>query len=302
MTTRVRHARLGIGATAAPASNVVAVQPTPAPATVQETRAALLTRSRRDFAPVNKLFVQKPLGHVPRHGMLSTFVTGRDLRGLHALLLLLGVISSGDSDDGWSTTLPISVWARAFGTVRTATGQSATTAVSKMLARLEERHLIERTRHGRARKIRLTLLREDGSGEPYTRPGAGNADRFLQLPHSFWLQGWDERLDLPATAMLLVALHEKPGFELPTEKVPEWYGWSADTAERGLKTLIDLGVLAKNTLTKTAPLSPTGLTIVNQYTVLAPFAPTAKRKRRPTTVSPRRQRRSTSRTHRPRST
>jgi hypothetical protein len=37
--------------------------------------------------------------------------------------------------------------------------------------------------------------------------------------------------------MLLVALHEKNNLELPAERVPEWYGWSADTSERGLATL-----------------------------------------------------------------
>lgn len=243
------------------------------PATVQDTRAALLKRSKRGFAPVNKVFVQAPAGSESRHGMLATFVTGRDLRGLHAMLLLLGIISSGSGDDGWSTTLPIKVWARALGTTLTTTGQSATTAVSKTLTRLEDRKLITRTRRGRERNIRVTLLREDGSGDPYTRPAAGNRDRFLQLPHTFWLDGWHDRLDLPATAMLLVALHEKPGFELPTEKIPEWYGWSADTAERGLKTLISLGVLTKMERVKKAPLSPSGLTSVNQYTLQPPFAP-----------------------------
>jgi len=243
------------------------------PATVQDTRVALLERSKRQFAPVNKVFVQAPAGNESRHGMLATFVTGRDLRGLQAMLLLLGIISSGAGEDGWSTTLPIKVWARAFGTTLTATGQSATTAVSKTLTRLEDRKLIERTRRGRERNIRVTLLREDGSGSPYTRPAAGNRDRFLQLPHTFWLNGWHDRLDLPATAMLLVALHEKSGFELPTEKVPEWYGWSADTTERGLRTLIELGVLTKTERVKKAPLSPTGLTRVNQYTLQHPFIP-----------------------------
>lgn len=241
-------------------------------ATEDETRAALLDRSRRDFAPVNKLFVQAAPGSTSRHGPLSTFVHNRDLRGLHAYLLLLGVISSGDSKDGWSTTLPIGVWARAFGTTRDATPASAATAVSKVLTRLENRKLIQRQRHGRERKIRITLLREDGTGQPYTRPGKGNPDRFLRLSHAFWRDGWHERLDLPATAMLLVALHEKNAFELPTERVPDWYGWSADTAERGLATLEQLGLLTHTTRLKKAPLSPTGLTKVNRYLLHEPFA------------------------------
>jgi hypothetical protein len=241
------------------------------PATEDETRTALLDRSKRDFAPVNKLFVQAAPGSASRPGPLATFVHNRDLRGLHAYLLLLGITSNGDSPDGWSTTLPIGVWARAFGTTRDATQASATSAVSKVLARLEQRKLIDRQRHGRERKIRITLLREDGSGQPYTRPGKGNPDRFLRLPHAFWREGWHDRLDLPATAMLLVALHEKNNFELPAERVPEWYGWSADTAERGLTTLEQLGLLTHITRLKKAPLSPTGLTRVNRYLLHDPF-------------------------------
>jgi hypothetical protein len=241
------------------------------PATEDETRAVLLDRSKRDFAPVNKLFVQAAPGSASRHGPLATFVHNRDLRGLQAYLLLLGIISSGDSPDGWSTTLPIGVWARAFGTTRDATPGSAASAVSKVLTRLEQRNLITRERHGRERKIRVTLLREDGTGQPYTRPGKGNKDLFFRLPHVFWREGWHKRLDLPATAMLLVALHEKNNFELPTERVPEWYGWSADTAERGLAALERHRLLTRTTRLKKAPLSPTGLTKVNRYLLRGPF-------------------------------
>lgn len=243
-----------------------------AAATEDETRAALLARSRREFTPINKLFVQAAPGSPSRPGPLSTFVRNRDLRGLRAYLLVLGITSSGDSQDGWSTTLPIGVWARAFGTTRDATPASAATAVSKLLTRLEQRHLIARERRGRERKIRVTLLREDSSGHAYTRPGKGNTDRFLRLPHGFWRDGWYERLDLPATAMLLVALHEKYNFELPAERVPDWYGWSADTAERGLATLEQLGLLTHTTRLKKAPLSPTGLTKVNRYLLREPFS------------------------------
>lgn len=249
------------------------------PATEVETRAALLERSGRDFTPINKLFVQQPRGSSSRPGPLSTFVRNRDLRGLRAELLLIGINSSGDSEEGWSATLPIPVWARAFDTTIHAAEASAATAVSKVLTRLEARNLIRRERRGRERQIRVTLLREDGSGEPYTRPGKGNADRFLRLPHAFWLDGWYKELDLPATAMLLVALHEKPTFQLPTENAPKWYGWSADTAERGFARLEELDLLTKTTRLKKAPLSPTGLTQVNEYTLIGPF----KRSIAPTT-------------------
>jgi len=115
-------------------------------ATEDETRAALLAKSKRDFTPVLKLFVQAAPKSPSRHGPLATFVRNRDLRGLRAHLLMLGITSSGDGHDGWSTTLPIPVWARAFDTTRDATAASAATGVSKVLTRLEERRLTVRAR------------------------------------------------------------------------------------------------------------------------------------------------------------
>lgn len=56
----------------------------------EETRAALLTKSKRTFTPVNKLFVQAPPKSPSRHGPLAQFVRNRDLRGLRAELLAVG--------------------------------------------------------------------------------------------------------------------------------------------------------------------------------------------------------------------
>ncbi|MGL4177125.1 MAG: hypothetical protein ACRCSN_13720 [Dermatophilaceae bacterium] len=220
-----------------------------------------------------KAFVQNPERKLtPYAGPLSVFVKHGDLRGLRAFLFLHAIISSGDGDNGWSATLPLSVWARVFDTTKSADHRSAATAATKVLTRLEGRQLIRRERVGRARKITVTLLRPDGTGAAYTRPGKGNDDPFLKLDNVFWTDGWYEQLDLPATAMLLVALREKPGFELPTERVPEWYGWSADTAERGLKKLHDLGLVEVDKRLKKAPLAPTGATLSNVYTLVGPFA------------------------------
>jgi hypothetical protein len=254
-----------------------------APATEDETRLFLLTRSKRTNAPVPKCFIQNPDRRLTdRSGPLAEFVRNGDLRGLRALLFLHAIISSGEGDNGWSTTLPLSVWARVFDTTKNASGRSSSTSATKILTRLVERHLVDRTRSGRARNITVTLLRPDGSGDPYTRPD-GKVDKFIKLSNKFWTEGWHEKLDMGATAMLLVALHEKPDFELPTEHVPTWYGWSADTAERGLKTLREEGLLVVHKRTKKAPLSPTGATEVNIYTLVGTFAhePAAKKKASP---------------------
>lgn len=216
--------------------------------------------------------MQQPPTADQRPSLLADFVRRRDQRALNTYLLILAVNSSGDNSDGWSTTEYAATWARACGMTSAAELKSATSAFSKTLRRLRERKLITSQKVGRSRKVQVGLLREDGSGDPYSRPGKdGQAragkDTYLKLPNSYWLQRWNERLSLPGLAMLLVALHAKDSFELPTERVPEWYGWSADTAERGFAELIRLRVLTKATRLAKAPLSPTGLTAVNTYTL-----------------------------------
>jgi hypothetical protein len=247
------------------------------PANELETRAALLKNSGRSFVPVRKTFVQapRPVAANPslRAGPLSDFVTRRDRRGLDAYLIILAATSFGGEDgDDWTTTHPIMVWARAFGTTISAERSSAANAVSKILRRLEERRLIERSRSGRERKIKVGLLREDGSGEPYTRPlGKVATERYLRLSHAYWLDSWCDRLTLPGLAMLLIALHEKEGFSLPTEHMPQWYGWSADTAERGFAELEKHKLLYKVQRRRKEPLSTSGYGLVNRYYLLPPF-------------------------------
>ncbi|MFV0460700.1 MAG: hypothetical protein ACK5MT_18230 [Actinomycetales bacterium] len=244
------------------------------PATAAATRAYLIERSGRSFAPIPKAFIQNPdpKAKPDRRAPLADFVRRGDKRGLLALLMLHTIISSGDHDDGWSSTLHLKVWARVLDTVATAAGTSATSAATKILSRLVERHLIERRRTGRERKVTVTLLSADGTGQPYTRPtGATQADRFIRLNHQFWTDGWAQTLTLPAIAMLMVALHEKPGFTLPTEHMPSWYGWSPDTAERGLRELEAQGLVHIGKESYTDPLSPSGVSSRNVYTVRAPF-------------------------------
>lgn len=246
---------------------------------VKETRDALLRRARRDAVPLRRVFVQTPraLAADPQNlaGPLATFVRRRDERGLKAYLLIVAATSSGDAEEGWSTTHPLPVWSRAFATTEhVSSPAAASTATSKILKRLEDRQLISRSRRGR--RGRITLLREDGSGEAYERPkGNDLQERFFNLPHAFWLDGWCDELSLPAVTMLLVALSEtgkkKSHFELPTEKMQAWYGWSADTAERGFHELRKHGLLPRERRQRPEPLSPTGTSMVNRYYPAPPF-------------------------------
>ncbi|XVV12654.1 hypothetical protein ACQP2X_49090 [Actinoplanes sp. CA-131856] len=173
---------------------------------------------------------------------------------------------------GWIYTLDSRVWARAFGTTEHATDGSAVTAVVRILDRLQKRRLITWKRvRPRSPDITVTLLKEDGSGDPYTRPGRSNTDAFINLPFGFWYDEWDQKLSLPATAMLLVLSAEYRSTALPSGRVHDWYGWSADTAERGFDDLATCGLLSIQKTARTAPNSPTGWTVENRYALQQPF-------------------------------
>ncbi|MEV5605691.1 hypothetical protein AB0L33_30060 [Streptomyces sp. NPDC052299] len=250
-------------------------------ATGRDTRAQVLERSIRSNVPLRKVFVQAPKGAASRHGPLKDFVTGRDLRGLKAYLMIVAACSNGVS--GWSTRHDSAVWARLMDIQATATDQSARTGAWRALRRLEVRNLIKCSRAGAM--ITVTLLREDGSGRAYDRPdGKTEEDRFLQIPTTFWTKGYDESLDLPALALLLVIAREKAWSAFPAEKAPEWYGWSADTHERGLKKLLDLGLVERIKVFKKAPLTPAGVTVTYLYQRTAIARPRKARKAAPATT------------------
>ncbi|MFI5534538.1 hypothetical protein ACIA8O_38985 [Kitasatospora sp. NPDC051853] len=247
-------------------------------ATPAETREALLERAKRDFAPIRRAFVQKKRGEADRSGPLAEFVTNGDLRGLRAYLVIIAA-TSAETAEGWSTSHSGGVWARAFGTTENATPASARTAVTKVFQRLRERNLITYERVAGSWDIQVTLLREDGSGQPYTRPGNQNRDAYLKIPFELWRTGLFDELSLPALAMLLTASCEPAFFELPTERMKEWYGWSPDTAERGFRELAKTGVIQVYKTYITAPLSPTGTAEVNRYMLLDPFIARPVRKK-----------------------
>lgn len=249
----------------------------PPTVTGHDARVELLNRNIRAAVPVRKVFVQRPPGETPREGPLATFVTNGDLRGLRAFLTIVG--ASGASDEkrgGWVTELDSLVWGRLFDAEEAATPQAARTAAWRTMGRLENRKLIERTREPGARMIAVTLLREDGSRRPYTRPKGETADdRFLRLPVRFWKDGYDSKITLPGLAMLLVLAAEKPWSSYPPDRMQEWYGWSADTTQRGLKNLLDLKLAERRESYKKAPLAPLGSTLIYQYRLVSWMRPKA---------------------------
>lgn len=222
----------------------------------------------REATPIRIDFAQRRAGSAKVPGPLANFVSSGDLRGLRLYLLAL---VRATRKEPWNVRFPSAVWARALG-IDLPTTKTAASSISKAWLRIEQRGLIARSRSGRMTEI--TLLCEDGQGGAYERPRRG----FFKLPTAFWLSGppsrdarWFELLDLPATAMLLVASTLQPGFTFPVERTPERYGFSADTAQRGLASLNNAGILKTEKSYRKEPLAPHGFTHDYRHTLLMPF-------------------------------
>ena len=240
-----------------------APQAAPPIVTSQDTILAFLERSKRDAVPLRRTFVQQGRPKSPEPGPLASFVRAHDARALDLYLLGLAVASKEPHD----VSEYAAVWARAMDLGPSA---SANTAVSKAWRRIEQRKLVHRHRDGR--RSCVTFLKEDGSGEDYLHPGT-NRELYFQLHFAYWRDEWHRRLSLPAKAMLLIALERPDGFDLPAERVPEWYGLSADTAQHGLAELREQGLVTIDIDWKKAALSPLGYAEERLHTLAPPFGP-----------------------------
>jgi hypothetical protein len=247
-----------------------------------ETIAAILAGSKRigEAVPVRATFVQQGRRGARTRGPLAAFVAGRDEVALDLYLLVLTAASAPPHD----VVRPAEVWLRSLG--RDPRSKSSASVLSRAWTRLEERRLISRTRQGRV--LRIELLCEDATGEPYTYPTGHGTDVYFKLPFAYWTENLQNRLTLRGKAMFLIALSLTDGFALPYERVPGWYGVSADTAQRGLRELQDLGLVEVRAGYKPAPLTAQGWTEERRYTLDARLRPAATRRRRaqgPTTAT-----------------
>jgi hypothetical protein len=197
-------------------------------------------------------------------GPLASIVRERRRRALDLYLLVHALASSSP----WDTTLAAPVWARLLGLE----GSAAASTISKQWTWLEGQRLVKTSRSRRMRQV--VLLREDGSGRPYTHPGlpAGSAEGdYFHLPYSYWRGRFQDRFDLPTKAVLLIALSLQDDFIFPLEHASRWYGISRTTLQAGLRTLRTLGFLDMRVRYREAPLTPTGYTVERHYSLKEPF-------------------------------
>jgi len=102
-----------------------------------------------------------------------------------------------------------------------------------------------------ARSAEVSLLDESGNGSAFVRP-TQPGQHYFTLPHAYWLNRYDQRLDLPGKAALLISRSLKPDtFTLPLETASEWYGISKSTLRRGADQLVREGLA--NYLTQVVP-------------------------------------------------
>ncbi|MET7695123.1 hypothetical protein ABZT06_45740 [Streptomyces sp. NPDC005483] len=144
--------------------------------------------------------------------------------------------------------------------------------ISDAQAWLEEHRFIEVRRTGRLNLV--TVLDENGRGEPWVAPGAAAkkeketsdpADlgvllhRYIQIPKTFWTCGHIAVLSGAAVAMFLALLCENGGLG---EDLPLWFSpreaegrfaLSEDTRSKGLRELADAGLVT----TKRRPVNET---------------------------------------------
>ena len=195
--------------------------------------------------------------------------------------LFFHAIASGEQEDGFDVRLPASTWARANGGyIDPETGKvddAALHAVSRNWKLLCELKLIKTERAGG--RVKAFLLADDGSGEPYQHVGAGKQGKkldgpgYLKLPYEYWYGGWHKELSLAGKVMLLIALYQGDGFPLSYEQAPRYYGVSSASAQRGLRELVDAGLLHREQHRRPETESPYGFADVYYYELLPPFGP-----------------------------
>lgn len=237
----------------------------PDPPSRQSTIEAILDASARRTLPLRDSFVQVRGDAGTSPGALHQLARrGRDST-IEQYLLAHAWASGGDYD----LTKHSRIWQRALGLPDDAAGRRTVLRNWKALA---EMNLITAKRSGRW--IRVTLLTEDGSGRPYRHPGEkGAREDYFQLPYTYWLDRFHEKLKVPGKTVLLIALTLGDWFWLPPRRAGAWYGVSPSTIERGLRELRRADVLEARSHYKEAPLAPEGYTRENFYRLRPPFGP-----------------------------
>jgi len=242
-----------------------------------ETRAEMTRLSARGYTQLRHVLVQLPDRDKPRPSTVSKMLSGRRHR---ALLLYVLLLTAWPWLHDRREPLAADVWIRALTADGAPTWSPST--LSRAWADLEELGLVTKKRE---RRFARTVPRREDGGDDYEAPG-GRTDRwnaYFVLPDEFWNEEHFAKLSLPALVMLLVVLKEtnlKDEVWLTYDNAEEWYGIKPKSAQNGLTELVELGLLERRRELVTAPLSPTGKTTRQYYSLTGPYSQSARSKTR----------------------
>ncbi len=203
-------------------------------------------------APLRDVFFQHEADGVRQYPLArlmssrSTSGGGRGGKTRVALYLsLIWVASGGDH----STDRPSRFWAGLLGLPDP--DRSGGRVVRSTWRELQARRLVALTpgdHEGAVPTVRL--LREDGSGRPYTIPDGSPGETYRRIPEFAWRRLFAEpELTGPGLAMYLVALRTAyraqrlDELTFPSAYFLTEYGLGDSTRKSGLRNLSDLGVL-----------------------------------------------------------
>lgn len=158
----------------------------------------------------------------------------------------------------YSTVRPARFWAALIGLDDPE--DKGARRIRSALGDLKLANLVSVTKRGGSAS-EILLLKETGSGEPYTVPGltgigsapiqATRPERYFRVPESFWTYGWVEKLTSPAIAMLLILLaegaHDGRSSWFSPATSSKRYGISTSTRKTGLNELVRLGLVEVDT-------------------------------------------------------
>lgn len=206
-----------------------------------------LDRISRAAAPVRRSFVERrgddrsPLGTLLSGTAAPAGGGGRGGRLRVAVLVtLIFVLAQAPH----TTTRVARYWAGLLG-LEDPEGTGAR-AIRDALHQLEERGFIKLTETPSG-VLEIRLLSEAGTREHYTIPDPGLQELYFRVPRSLWADGLITRLSGRGLALYLIVLSNagwgEREFWINQKLFAERYGLGETTRKKGLKELVDLGVL-----------------------------------------------------------
>lgn len=226
---------------------------------VAQAALARLGSRRGQGAPVRRAFVLRADGGGPSPLalLLSSSSNGGGGRGGRTRLVLLLSLLWTSVAPPYDTRRTARWWASLLGVPGDA--HNAARLIRDTFADLERRGFIRVDRTVREEPVTF-LLDERGTRKPYTRPDphqasegseAADSTGYFRIPDLFWTDGYCVDLSAPAIAMYLISLYgdQTASFWFAEAAFRDRYGLSDSTRKKGLRELVEVGILDEDTRT-----------------------------------------------------